>query len=548
MEKISIYLILSLLTFTTTLYSQYLSVPTGTAGIGTSSNSFIGLGTSAPGARFHIYGSGAGLNNSLGSIMIGKNNGPEISAIQESADDDVQGLSFRVKSDPTNGNANFEAMRISHIGNLGVGTDSPGSKIDISLPGGSSGSYSGLRIRAGNNYSYYGNTQLLFSFNQTLNYSHAIKTRHDSGNTLGNSIDFFVWKPGDAVGAVGSHHVMSLNGGRVGIGVTSPSQPLDINTTGMQAIQLQHNNNKWVRLYSPSLQTDAYNNITTAGDAGIIFGYGNQNDVDFGFTIAPWSNAGTGGLRMNAAGSVGIGTPNPQSLLHILGENPEARVQATQSNKFAAMHIMNDLGAAGVTLASYGSAYVPAAAYERANGASVHTTSSAAGAAGLSIVAKNPTGYLTFHTGGPNEKMRIDANGNVGIGTNSPDQKLTVNGIIHTEEVRVDMTVPGPDYVFAPDYNLLPLSEVESYIKAYKHLPEVPSAKQMEEEGLNLKEMNLLLLKKVEELTLHLIEIKKENSTMKSENQVLKQQATAIDKLKADLEIIKEAMPDLFYK
>jgi hypothetical protein len=65
--------------------------------------------------------------------------------------------------------------------------------------------------------------------------------------------------------------------------------------------------------------------------------------------------------------------------------------------------------------------------------------------------------------------------------------------------------VPWPDYVFEKDYNLLPLSELETYINQNKHLPEVPSAKEMEAEGLNLKEMNLMLLKKVEELTLHIL-------------------------------------------
>jgi hypothetical protein len=108
--------------------------------------------------------------------------------------------------------------------------------------------------------------------------------------------------------------------------------------------------------------------------------------------------------------------------------------------------------------------------------------------------------------------------GALGIGTTTPDEALTVKGKIHTNEVRVDLNSPieqGPDYVFEPTYNLLPLSEVESYIKANKHLPEVPSAKQMEEEGLNLKEMNLLLLKKVEELTLYVIELKNENEKLK---------------------------------
>jgi hypothetical protein len=107
--------------------------------------------------------------------------------------------------------------------------------------------------------------------------------------------------------------------------------------------------------------------------------------------------------------------------------------------------------------------------------------------------------------------------GNVGIGTTTPGSfKLAVNGKIWTQEVNVAMDNPGPDYVFEKDYNLLPLSELETYINTNKHLPEVPSAKEMEAEGLNLKEMNLLLLKKVEELTLHLIEQQKQIDCLKS--------------------------------
>ncbi|NBW38627.1 MAG: hypothetical protein EBR30_27130 [Cytophagia bacterium] len=99
--------------------------------------------------------------------------------------------------------------------------------------------------------------------------------------------------------------------------------------------------------------------------------------------------------------------------------------------------------------------------------------------------------------------------GNVGIGTTNPNQKLTVNGIIYGKEVKVDLQVPGPDYVFEPTYQLPSLTEIENYIKVNKHLPEVPSAKEMEANGINLSEMNMLLLKKVEELTLHLIEVQK---------------------------------------
>lgn len=125
----------------------------------------------------------------------------------------------------------------------------------------------------------------------------------------------------------------------------------------------------------------------------------------------------------------------------------------------------------------------------------------------------------TETTGGALTRLFVHGNGNVGIGTSSPDAKLTVKGDIHTREVRVDLNgAVGPDYVFAPDYDLLSLSDLETYIKANKHLPEVPSAREMEANGLNLKEMNLLLLRKIEELTLHLIEQNKEIVLLKQHN------------------------------
>lgn len=122
-----------------------------------------------------------------------------------------------------------------------------------------------------------------------------------------------------------------------------------------------------------------------------------------------------------------------------------------------------------------------------------------------------------------NMALTVLLNGNVGIGTITPDAKLTVKGDIHTREVNIDLEgVLAPDYVFEKDYNLLPLAEVEAYIHENKHLPDVPSASEMDTNGLNVKQMNLLLLKKVEELTLHLIEQEKKLIKQQDEIQELK--------------------------
>ena len=107
-------------------------------------------------------------------------------------------------------------------------------------------------------------------------------------------------------------------------------------------------------------------------------------------------------------------------------------------------------------------------------------------------------------------RLSIDAVGYVGVGTTNPDHELTVDGTIHSEEVLVDLNVPGPDYVFEENYPLQDLNSLEQYLKANKHLPEVPPAAQMEKEGIKVGEMEMVLLKKVEELTLYVIELKKE--------------------------------------
>ncbi|GGE18045.1 hypothetical protein [Sphingobacterium cellulitidis] len=96
--------------------------------------------------------------------------------------------------------------------------------------------------------------------------------------------------------------------------------------------------------------------------------------------------------------------------------------------------------------------------------------------------------------------------GNVGIGTENPADKFEVNGVIKAKEIKVVAT-GWPDYVFEPDYPLSPLPQVKMFIEENGHLPEVPSARTIENEGLSVGEMNKILIKKIEELTLHQIKL-----------------------------------------
>lgn len=118
------------------------------------------------------------------------------------------------------------------------------------------------------------------------------------------------------------------------------------------------------------------------------------------------------------------------------------------------------------------------------------------------------------------------------IGSNAPtspiatpgNYRLYVTGGILTEKIKVAVStdaVNWSDFVFAKDYKLRSLSEVESYVKKHHHLPEIPSSEEIYKDGLDLAQMDAKLLMKIEELTLYMIELKKENEKLKSQIDIL---------------------------
>ncbi|SEC19916.1 hypothetical protein SAMN04489761_2356 [Tenacibaculum sp. MAR_2009_124] len=116
-------------------------------------------------------------------------------------------------------------------------------------------------------------------------------------------------------------------------------------------------------------------------------------------------------------------------------------------------------------------------------------------------------------------KFFINSSGDVGIGTTTPGAKLAVDGRVLAKEVKVSIT-DFPDYVFENDYELLSLQQVERYIQEKGHLPNIPSAKEVEEnEGIDLGDMQKNLLEKIEELTLYTIQQEKKLS---KQNQLIK--------------------------
>jgi hypothetical protein len=223
--------------------------------------------------------------------------------------------------------------------------------------------------------------------------------------------------------------------------------------------------------------------------------------------IGTYSNSGNNKLIINeGGGNVGIGTINPIHKLEINGSMGVAGIDLSNTMNVTATEairmIQNDAYISG-----YNSVHSIRTGYlQFVSGNDVR------------LAAENGNA-LKFFTAGT-ERVAILDNGNVGVGTATPTEKLSVNGNIRSKKIIVSAS-PWPDYVFDTSYQLAPLQQVEKYIQQNKHLPDVPSAAVVAKDGVDLGDNQAVLLKKIEELTLYIIE----------QNKKLEEQGERIKKL-----------------
>jgi hypothetical protein len=296
---------------------------------------------------------------------------------------------------------------------------------------------------------------------------------------------------------------LQLNGGRVGIGTTNPLLKLDIET---------NSTNDGIRTKQTGTTAASFNLESVTGRRWALFSTGSGNSEGAGnFGLYDYSG---GGYRMFVNGSTGFtgfGTITPRQMLNV--------------NNGALLISGGVPGFGGPQLLFSDNATVTPN--------------------GRWAIEYNAIGGLNFWTpwnpSGPvgsagNYSLFLRDDGKIGMGaTNDPgdgnfcasafngNYRLYVNGGILTTKVKVAnyCSASWADYVFAADYVLPPLADVETYIKENSHLPNIPSAMDIEKEGLDIADMQSKQMAKIEELTLYMIGMKKEIDELKKQNAAL---------------------------
>ncbi|RNC79737.1 MAG: hypothetical protein ED557_14565 [Balneola sp.] len=377
-------------------------------------------------------------------------------------------------------------MIINESGNVGIGLTNPMRELDIDGSIELSGSIYGKTT----DYTYY-------TIANGGNYNHAFYTRTNTGASSerfriegGAIIDDILISNSNFNVNSGQLYVEQSTG-KVGIGITNPYSDLQVdgsfgvgkfstsNTSGFMINYVDGGSgtttfkqNRWGAHYY--FKRNSSSGEETQFYLGSNGGAGNRMDIynaDDEVKVRLHSTSDS----YFTGGEVGIGTTNPSRLLHVNGSTTDV-VSAFESTDSGTQIALTD------------------------NSGSLRLGTLSNGGFALSV------GGDASSTTGENvtEAMRVTSAGDIGIGTTTPGNKLEVNGSIRSKEVIVEAT-GWPDYVFHADYELSTLAEIEAYIKAKGHLPEIPSAEEVEEEGQLLGEMQQLLLKKIEEMTLHLI-------------------------------------------
>lgn len=350
------------------------------------------------------------------------------------------------------------SVGINYSGKVGIGTNAPAQQLEVRGTGRFGNANSHVEIAFDGAHGIINSNEDLM-----INYYSQKQTFIGPGKTVASG-EF----------QSNSHTVLAASDGRVGIGASAPSEKLHV---------------------AGNILAKGNDGFDSNGEAGSIY-LGDQNNyiksvhgsgLRFGVYTSPDA------VRIEQNGNMGIGTST----------SPTARLEVNGISRFV------NSNSIGVQIGheSYSGGYIKSYG---------------------SHMGKSNSLRLNYDNGedveiGGGKLANLIVYGSIGIGTNQLGScALAVAGKIGAREIKVT-TGSFPDYVFEKDYNLKSLEELEKYILQNKHLPNIPSAKEVEaNEGILLGEMNIKLLEKIEELTLHLIKQHKEIELLRKEMELLK--------------------------
>ncbi len=281
----------------------------------------------------------------------------------------------------------------------------------------------------------------------------------------------------------------------IGLGTSSPDEKLHILSGKIYVQDNRANNSPHVIFDAPAVDyKEGGLQWKRSGDTMAALNYVANPNVPNYLRLSV-SNNGTGAdMIINSNGNTGLGVVEPLVKLHLRQFDGTELLRLDAENPL--IQLRRYIG-----IASYQDV-----GFIQTSGDNIR----------IGTNSSNSLGKFVVRTDGV-DRMFVDGNGNVCIGTQTvaTGYKLNIAGKAICEEVKVQLIGNWPDYVFRKEYNLMPLSKLEQFIHTNQHLPNIPTAIQVEKSGIELGDMQKRMMEKIEELTLYIIDLQKQIDRLK---------------------------------